>query len=139
MARPRSSAKPARASARTCWKYVMAKMCIRDRHYTAPGDVVFDGFCGTGMTGVAAQLCGDRRAGEGLGYRVDGDGVVYDGAKAISRLGARRAVLNDLSPAASTSAREYSQRTRPLARTIRCSISYAPPVRSCLLYTSRCV
>ena len=29
-------------------------------HYTEPGDVVFDGFCGTGMTGVAAQLCGDR-------------------------------------------------------------------------------
>jgi len=28
--------------------------------YTEPGDVVFDGFCGTGMTAVAAQLCGDR-------------------------------------------------------------------------------
>ena len=25
-------------------------------HYTKPGDVVFDGFCGTGMTGVAAAL-----------------------------------------------------------------------------------
>ncbi len=24
-------------------------------HYTEPGDIVFDGFCGTGMTGVAAQ------------------------------------------------------------------------------------
>ena len=23
-------------------------------HYTEPGDIVFDGFCGTGMTGVAA-------------------------------------------------------------------------------------
>jgi len=29
-------------------------------HYTEPGDVVFDGFCGTGMTGVAAQLCADQ-------------------------------------------------------------------------------
>ena len=28
-------------------------------HYTKPGDIVFDGFCGSGMTGVAAQLCGD--------------------------------------------------------------------------------
>ena len=28
-------------------------------HYTKPGDIVFDGFCGTGMTGVAAQLCAD--------------------------------------------------------------------------------
>jgi hypothetical protein len=26
-------------------------------HYTNPGDIVFDGFCGTGMTGVAAQMC----------------------------------------------------------------------------------
>jgi len=25
-------------------------------HYTEPGDIVFDGFCGTGMTGVAAQM-----------------------------------------------------------------------------------
>ena len=25
-------------------------------HYTEPGDIVFDGFCGSGMTGVAAQL-----------------------------------------------------------------------------------
>ena len=40
-------------------------------HYTEPGDIVFDGFCGTGMTGVAAQLCGDRKAVQGLGYRVD--------------------------------------------------------------------
>jgi 16S rRNA G966 N2-methylase RsmD len=30
-------------------------------HYTEPGDIVFDGFCGSGMTGVAAQLL-DRRA-----------------------------------------------------------------------------
>ena len=27
-------------------------------HYTEPGDIVFDGFCGTGMTGVAAQMVG---------------------------------------------------------------------------------
>jgi DNA modification methylase len=25
-------------------------------HYTKPGDIVFDGFCGSGMTGVAAQI-----------------------------------------------------------------------------------
>ena len=39
-------------------------------HYTKPGDVVLDPFCGSGMTGVAAALSG------------------------------RRAILNDLSPAA---------------------------------------
>ncbi|MDD4238040.1 MAG: DNA methyltransferase [Desulfotomaculaceae bacterium] len=29
-------------------------------HYTDPGDIVFDGFCGTGMTGVAARECGEN-------------------------------------------------------------------------------
>lgn len=31
------------------------------KHYTKEGDIVFDGFCGSGMTGVAAQLL-NRRA-----------------------------------------------------------------------------
>jgi len=77
-------------------------------HYTDPGDIVFDGFCGTGMTGVAAQLCGDRKAVQELGYRVGNDGVIYDGNAAISRLGARKAVLNDLSPAATFIAYNYN-------------------------------
>ncbi len=77
-------------------------------HYTDPGDIVFDGFCGTGMTGVAAQLCGDRKAVEELGYRVDEKGFVYDGEKKISHLGARKAVLNDLSPAATFIAYNYN-------------------------------
>jgi len=77
-------------------------------HYTDPGDIVFDGFCGTGMTGVAAQLCGDREAVQALGYRVDEQGVVWEGEKAISRLGARKAVLNDLSPAATFIAYNYN-------------------------------
>jgi len=46
-------------------------------HYTQPGDIVFDGFCGTGMTGVAAQLCGDRTVVQSLGYRIDGAGDVF--------------------------------------------------------------
>ena len=77
-------------------------------HYTDPGDIVFDGFCGTGMTGVAAQLCGDKKTVESLGYRVDENGVIWDGDKAISRLGARKAVLNDLSPAATFIAYNYN-------------------------------
>ncbi|MBP9676776.1 MAG: hypothetical protein KBD67_08570, partial [Anaerolineaceae bacterium] len=48
-------------------------------HYTDPGDIVFDGFCGTGMTGVAAQLCGDKKTVESLGYRVDENGVIWEG------------------------------------------------------------
>lgn len=77
-------------------------------HYTEPGDVVLDGFCGTGMTGVAAQLCGDKKTVESLGYRVDKEGVVWDGDKPISRLGARKAVLIDLSPAATFIAYNYN-------------------------------
>ena len=77
-------------------------------HYTDPGDIVFDGFCGTGMTGVAAQLCGDKKTVESLGYRVDHKGIIYDGEKAISRLGPRKAILNDLSPAASFIAYNYN-------------------------------
>jgi len=78
-------------------------------HYTEPGDVVFDGFCGTGMTGVAAQLCGDRATVESLGYKLDKDGTLFQQEteengktvwKPFSKLGARRAILSDLSPAA---------------------------------------
>ena len=86
-------------------------------HYTEPDDIVFDGFCGTGMTGVAAQLCGDRKTVESLGYMVDDQGVVYqqeteDNGKSawkpFSKLGARYAVLNDLSPAATFIAYNYN-------------------------------
>jgi len=77
-------------------------------HYTDPGDIVFDGFSGTGMTGVAAQLCSDKKAVEELGYRVDEQGVIWEGTKAISHLGARKVVLNDLSPAATFIAYNYN-------------------------------
>ena len=77
-------------------------------HYAEPGDIVFDGFCGTGMTGVAAQLCGDRKAVQGLGYLVDAEGVIYDGNRVVSRLGVRKALLNDLSPAATFIAYNYN-------------------------------
>jgi DNA modification methylase len=86
-------------------------------HYTEPGDIVFDAFCGTGMTGIAAQLCGDRNAVESLGYSVESDGQVressVDGAqnaspREVSSLGHRRAVLIDLSPAATVVACNYN-------------------------------
>ncbi|MBN1936042.1 MAG: hypothetical protein JW934_15340 [Anaerolineae bacterium] len=88
-------------------------------HYTDPGDIVLDGFCGTGMTGVAAQLCADANEVRALGYRVDDEGVIYDalpspaggrgdGGEGFSRLGARKAVLVDLSPAATFIAYNYN-------------------------------
>lgn len=78
-------------------------------HYTEPGDIVFDGFAGTGMTGVAAQLCGDRQVIMSLGYQVKQDGTILkvdvdeDGRKIwkpFSKLGIRHSILNDLSPIA---------------------------------------
>ncbi len=70
-------------------------------HYTEPGQLVYDGFCGTGMTGVAAQLCGDRSEVQALGYRVLEDGTILnEEGKAFSKLGVRRAALMDLSPSA---------------------------------------
>jgi hypothetical protein len=86
-------------------------------HYTEPGDIVFDGFCGTGMTGVAAQLCNDRIAVESLGYRVNKDGTIYQQEtdehgkvvwRTFSKLGSRSAILNDLSPAATFIAYNYN-------------------------------
>lgn len=55
------------------------------RHYTKPGDILLDLFCGSGMTGVAVQMvnkgeCGDQRF----------------------------CILNDISPAACHIARSYT-------------------------------
>lgn len=70
-------------------------------HYTEPGGVVFDGFCGTGMTGIAAQLCDDPNTLAALGYTLKSNGELFDeNGKSIGRRGCRRAILNDLSPAA---------------------------------------
>ena len=43
-------------------------------HYTKPGDIILDGFCGTGMTGVAAKACGSFSSLEQIEYlkRVEG-------------------------------------------------------------------
>jgi len=78
-------------------------------HYTEPGDIVFDGFCGTGMTGVAAQTCGDRATVESVGYRVLEDTTIWDEeSKPFARFGSRRAILNDLSSAATFIAYNYN-------------------------------
>ena len=59
-------------------------------HYSEPGDLVFDGFCGTGMTGVAALLCGNPAAITDLGYLVGADGSIQnEDHETFSRCGAR--------------------------------------------------
>ncbi|MCR1345614.1 site-specific DNA-methyltransferase [Acidithiobacillus ferrooxidans] len=91
-------------------------------YYTNPGDLVADTFCGTGMTGVAAQLCGSKSAIEELGYRVEIDGTILESTqengKAIwrkfSKLGERKVILNDLSPAAAFIATNYNTKINVL-------------------------
>jgi DNA modification methylase len=64
-------------------------------HYTRPGDVVLDGFAGTGMTGVAAQMAAhptpELRNEIELEAQRDGRQVQW---------GPRYAILNDLAPGA---------------------------------------
>lgn len=62
-------------------------------HYTRPGDVVLDGFAGSGMTGVAAQACGkpDAATRKAIEEELGADNIQW---------GSRRAILGDLGPAA---------------------------------------
>lgn len=73
-------------------------------HYTQPGDVVLDGFAGSGMTGVAAQWCGTAPTS----YRFELEQAWKKEGRAAPQWGARRAVLNDLSPAATFIGANYN-------------------------------
>lgn len=73
-------------------------------HYTQPGDVVLDGFSGSGMTGVAAQWCGTAPSS----YRHELELTWKKEGRAAPKWGARRAVLNDLSPAATFIGANYN-------------------------------
>jgi len=73
-------------------------------HYTNPGDVVLDGFAGSGMTGVAAQWCGTAPAP----YRHKLEMEWKKAGTPAPKWGARRVVLNDLSPAATFIGANYN-------------------------------
>lgn len=73
-------------------------------HYTRPGDIILDGFCGSGMTGLAAQWCGTAPAE----YRRQLETEWKDAGLAKPEWGARKVVLNDLGPAASFIASGYN-------------------------------
>src|SRR5262245_26184320 len=77
---------PARAIAR----YIL--------HYTKPGDIVLDGFCGTGMTAVAAQLCRGLTSTAKAEIERDVPDAVW---------GIRYAIIADLSSAATFIAANY--------------------------------
>lgn len=66
-------------------------------HYTEPGDLVLDVFCGSGMTGVAAQMCANPPAD-----------ILEQFPELKDRVGPRACILNDLSPAACHIAYNYN-------------------------------
>lgn len=68
-------------------------------HYTKPGDLIFDGFCGTGMTGVAAQA---------LGREYDENAQMVKMELPYIDLGKRYAILADLSVAATFFAHNFN-------------------------------
>ncbi len=73
-------------------------------HFTEPGDIVLDGFAGSGMTGVAAQWCGTAPTQ----YRHKLESEWRKAGMPAPKWGARRLVLNDLSPAATFIGANYN-------------------------------
>jgi len=73
-------------------------------HYTEPGDIVLDGFCGSGMTGLATQWCGSAPPS----YRRTLEEDWRREGRPKPKWGARHAFLADLSPAATHIAAGYN-------------------------------
>ena len=67
-------------------------------HFTEPGDIVLDGFAGSGMTGIAAQWCGVAPQTYRLEIESEWKKAGFDRPK----WGARKAIINELSPAATS-------------------------------------
>lgn len=65
-------------------------------HYTEPGDIVLDGFAGSGMTGVAAQMCGNPEPEFKRTVETEWKAAGLN----LPKWGSRRVVLNDIGIAA---------------------------------------
>lgn len=79
-------------------------------HYTQPGDIVFDGFAGTGMTGVAAQAC-TKPNGE-IKDSIDKEWSANWNTK--PHWGKRHSICGDLSPYASLVSYNYNTPTNSI-------------------------
>lgn len=75
-------------------------------HYTSPGDIIFDGFAGTGMTGVAATLCGSPDKNDK--YKIESE---FEERGQKIEWGKRNCICSDLSPVASFIASNYNTYT----------------------------
>lgn len=73
-------------------------------HFTNPGDVVLDGFAGSGMTGIAAQWCQTAP----VAFRHELEMERKKAGLKAPKWGARRAIINDLSPAATFIGANYN-------------------------------
>jgi DNA modification methylase/DNA-directed RNA polymerase subunit RPC12/RpoP len=73
-------------------------------HYTQPGDIVFDGFAGTGMTGVAAKLCANPTISDR--FKIEADfKTLFDSEP---EWGLRNCISGDLSTVASFISYNYN-------------------------------
>jgi predicted RNA methylase len=73
-------------------------------HYTRPGDIVLDGFAGSGLTGVSVQWCETAPKS----YRQTIEQQWQKEGRRPPDWGVRRAILNDLGPAATFIAANYN-------------------------------
>jgi DNA modification methylase len=73
-------------------------------HYTQPGDSILDAFAGTGMTGVAAQIC--EKPDSETKYKIEKEWEEM--FKKLPVWGKRKAICSDLSPFASLISYNYN-------------------------------
>ena len=78
-------------------------------HYTQPGDIVLDGFAGTGMTSIAAQICASPDPE--TKYKIEQD--FRTSGLTLPLWGIRRSIISDLSPIASFIAYNYNHSLKP--------------------------
>jgi hypothetical protein len=77
-------------------------------HYTRPGDVILDSFAGTGMTGLAAQMCGNPEPE----FRRTIETEWANAGQATPAWGRRFSLLCDLSPFATFLAHNFNSDLR---------------------------
>lgn len=73
-------------------------------YYTQPGDIIFDGFAGTGMTGVAASCCINSSSDEAI--RINSEWI--RDFSSTPQWGIRHAICGDLSPYAANISSIYN-------------------------------
>ena len=76
-------------------------------HYTQPGDIVYDGFAGTGMTGLACSILDNTDIV--TSYKIENEFLSQ--GRAIPTWGKRRSICSDLSPIASFIAMNYNKKS----------------------------